>query len=47
MKTVTNFRCVLQNCIVCHDAIISAGCELKDCLISGSFKVPTGGKLKK
>lgn len=43
MKNVEIFRCVLHNCIVCHDAVISAGCELKDCLISGNFKVPSGG----
>lgn len=28
---------------MCHDAVISAGCQLKDCLISGSFKVSPGG----
>lgn len=45
MKNLENFRCILQNCIICHDAVISAGCELKDCLISGNFKVPSGGNL--
>jgi len=43
MMRYIDFRCVLQNCIVCHDAVISTGCELKDCLISGNFKVPSGG----
>lgn len=43
LMNTKNFRCVLQNCIVCHDAVISAGCQLKDCLISGNFKVPSGG----
>lgn len=38
--------CALVNCVLCDEAVVEDGCELKDCLVGSHHTVPSGGKYK-